>query len=45
MSKPRRRSSLAADSRWWGLKSGMCALHDVYQEADGGEAVVGLFPG
>ena len=34
---------MAADRRWWGLKSGQVALHDVYQEADGGAAVVGLF--
>ena len=27
-----------------GLEVRDCALHDVYQEADGGEAVVGLFP-
>ena len=27
-----------------GLEVGQVALHDVYQEADGGAAVVGLFP-
>ena len=35
---------MAAERRWWGLKSGIVALHDVDQEADGGAAVVGLFP-
>ena len=44
MSKPRRRSSLAADRRWWGLKSGIVALHDVNQEADCCAAVVGFLP-
>ena len=34
---------MAADRRWWGLKSGRCALHDVHQETDCGAAVVGLF--
>ena len=35
---------MAAERRWWGLKSGRLPCHDVYQEADGGAAVVGLFP-